>query len=100
MATDSNCPSLKNVMATESFALAPEKRYGHRLKLLRNPKNALATNSIALEWSPETLWPSSQVALELEKPYGHRLKLVGARIFRELGDSVTRKLKNLAQQKI
>ena len=44
MAIDSNCPSLKNVMATESFALAPEKRYGHRLKLLRNPKNDLATN--------------------------------------------------------
>ena len=47
----------------------------------------------------KTLWPSSHCALGPEKLYGHRLKLAGARIFRELGDSVTRKLKKLAQQK-
>ena len=67
-------------------------------------RNVMATEFFALE--SETLWPLSCFALEPEKRYGqrlkllwglkdgYRLKLAGARIFRELGDSVTRKLKN------
>ena len=71
-------------MATDSIALErslePEKRFGHRLKLIWNPKSyghrlkliwnlksALATDSIALERS-----------LEPEKRFGHRLKLLSS----------------------
>ena len=99
-------------MATESFALEPEKRYGHRLKLFEaeeryghrvfcsgTRKNVMAINSNC-SGARKTLWPPTESLLNgpwdpknvmaIESncsgagKIGHRLELAGARIFREL----------------
>ena len=63
--------SPKNLMATESFALEHEKRYGHRLALPELEKRY--GHRVLCSGTQETLWPSTQIAPEPENRFGHQL---------------------------